>query len=204
VFNRQAQARWLAPGMDRPPNIVSPYDAELFGHWWFEGPWFLEALARHIHLHQDEIALTTPGRYLDANPENQEAQPSLSSWGDQGFATFWCNETNEWIYRYLHHAAARMADLARANPEPDDLRRRALNQAGRELLLAQGSDWAFIMRTGTVVDYAVRRTRDHLHAFSRLDDMLSGRAALDADWLAGREAQWRIFPQLDYRAWSQG
>jgi 1,4-alpha-glucan branching enzyme len=204
VFNRQAQARWLAPGMDRPPNIVSPYDAELFGHWWFEGPWFLEALARHIHQHQDEIALTTPGRYLDANPENQEAQPSLSSWGDQGFATFWCNETNEWIYRYLHHAAARMADLARANPEPDDLRRRALNQAGRELLLAQGSDWAFIMRTGTVVDYAVRRTRDHLHAFSRLDDMLSGRAALDADWLAGREAQWRIFPQLDYRAWSQG
>jgi 1,4-alpha-glucan branching enzyme len=204
MFNRQAQARWLAPGMDRPPNIVSPYDAELFGHWWFEGPWFLEALARQIHHDQDEIALTTPGRYLDTHPENQEAQPSLSSWGDQGFATFWCNETNEWIYRYLHHAATRMAELARSNPEPDDLRRRALNQAGRELLLAQGSDWAFIMRTGTVVDYAVRRTRDHLHAFSRLDDMLSGRAALDAEWLSARESQWRIFPELDYRAWTRG
>ena len=203
LFNRQAQARWLAPQMDRPPNIVSPYDAELFGHWWFEGPWFLESLARQIHSSQDEIALTTPLRYLDTNPVNQEAQPSLSSWGENGYAAFWCNETNEWIYRYLHFAAERMRALALANPEPDTLRRRALVQAGRELLQAQGSDWAFIMKTGTVVEYAVRRTRDHLHAFSTLDDMLSGRTALDADWLAARESQWNLFPNLDYRAWAR-
>ena len=203
LFNRQAQARWLAPQMDRPANIVSPYDAELFGHWWFEGPWFLESLARRIHQTQHEIALTTPLRYLDANPVNQEAQPSLSSWGENGYASFWCNETNEWIYRYLHHAADRMHQLATTHTAPDDLQRRALTQAGRELLQAQGSDWAFIMKTGTVVEYAVRRTRDHLQAFSRLDDMLSGRAALDADWLAAREAQWKAFPDLDYRAWAR-
>ena len=207
LFNRQAQCRFLAQHMDRPPNVVSPYDAELFGHWWFEGPWFLDSLARHVARTQgdpdNEIRLTTPLAVLDANPVIQEAQPDFSSWGDGGHASYWCNETNDWIYRYLHHAAERMHVLARSNPNPEPLVERALNQAGRELLLAQGSDWAFIMKTGTVVEYAVRRTRDHLHTFSRLDEMISGRAALDVAFLEAREAQWRIFPTLSYRVWAR-
>ena len=98
-----------------------------------------------------------------------------------------------------------MRTLAKAHDEPDALRRRALTQAGRELLLAQSSDWAFIMKTGTTVEYAVRRTRDHLHAFERLDLGLSDRAPLDSAFevfLRGREAQFNLFPTLDYRHWA--
>ena len=201
MFNRQAQVRYLASRMDRAPLIVSPYDAELFGHWWYEGPWFLEALARHIHRDQDEIALTTPMRYLAAQPENQESRPGMSSWGGGGYAAFWCNETNDWIYRYLHEAARRMGELARAFPQAEGLTRRALDQAARELLLAQASDWAFIMTTGTTVEYAVKRTRDHLATFHALHDALVAGTVDDA-LVRAREDQWRIFPDLDYRVYA--
>jgi len=196
MFNRQAQIRWLAGHMDRPPVVVSPYDAELFGHWWYEGPMFLEALARHIHADQSEIALTTPLRYLEAQPENQESRPGLSSWGGGGYTAFWCNENNDWIYRHLHEAARRMEHLATTFPAAEGLQRRALAQAARELLLAQASDWAFILQTGTTVEYALKRTRDHLAAFHELYDAVTA-GTIDADWLAAREDQWRIFPDLD-------
>jgi len=194
MFNRQAQIRWLSGHMDRAPVVVSPYDAELFGHWWFEGPWFLESLARHIHADQTEIALTTPMRVLAANEEHQESRPGFSSWGGEGYASFWCNETNDWIYRYLIDAARRLGDTVRKYPKSEGIQRRVLAQAARELLLAQASDWAFIMKTGTTVEYALMRTREHLSAFHRL---LDGLAEPDAAWLAAREAHWCIFPDLD-------
>ncbi len=201
LFNRQAQIRHLSAHMDRPALVVSPYDAELFGHWWYEGPWFLEALARAVHTQQDEIELTTPARYLVAQPVNQEAWPGLSSWGGGGYATFWCNANNDWVYPYLHHAAERMTQLAQAHRDADGLLRRALTQAGRELLLAQSSDWAFIMETGTTVEYAVKRTREHLATFHSLADSIEG-DAIDEGLVAAREAHWNIFPELDYRAFA--
>ena len=74
--------RWLLRrfGMDRPPCIVAPYDAELFGHWWFEGPMFLEFLCRQAAFDQDEIELITPGDYLDRHPRIQLQEPSASTW----------------------------------------------------------------------------------------------------------------------------
>jgi 1,4-alpha-glucan branching enzyme len=206
MFNRQGQLRHVRGQIDRVPNVVSPYDAELFGHWWFEGPWFLEALARAIHNDQNEIALSTPSRVLEAEPTLQAATPSLSSWGDGGYAAFWCNDKNDWIYPHLHHAAARMHLLAQRHGEATGVEGRALAQAGRELLLAQSSDWAFIMRTGTTVEYAVRRTRDHLQAFARLDQALEGHTPKDAafvEFLEGRERQWNLFPSLDARVWAR-
>ena len=206
MFNRQAQLRHVRAHIDRAPNIVSPYDAELFGHWWFEGPWFLESLARRIHSDQDEIALSTPARVLDAEPTIQAATPSMSSWGDGGYTTFWCNPTNDWIYPHLHHAAARMHALVERFGDASGFEARALTQAGRELLLAQASDWAFIMRTATTVEYADRRTREHLKAFRDLDEALTtGRVsgAVFLDFLTAREQQWNIFPELDVRAWAR-
>jgi 1,4-alpha-glucan branching enzyme len=199
--NRQAQIRHLAGHMDRPPLVVSPYDAELFGHWWFEGPWFLEALARHIHHDQSEIALTTPRRYLEANPANQAAWPGTSSWGGGGYSSFWCNGSNDWVYPYLHHAAERMEAMARRFPDASGDQARALNQCARELLLAQASDWAFIMQTGTTVEYAVKRTRVHLATFHTMADQIEG-DCLDLVLLGAREQAWNIFPQLDYRVYA--
>lgn len=203
MFNRQAQIKHLGQHMDRPPVVVSPYDAELFGHWWFEGPWFLESLCRHLHHDQSEIALTTPLRVLEAQPVNQAAWPGNSSWGGGGYADFWCNETNEWVYRYLHQAASRMHVLADRFRDADGVMERALNQCARELMLAQSSDWAFIMKTGTTVEYAVKRTRDHLATFNQIHDQIwaqaESRGEIDQSALAAREDQWRIFPNVDFR-----
>ena len=146
-FNREKQVEHLAGTLGRPPLVVSPYDAELFGHWWFEGPDFLNFLFRKMHFDQDVVKPITPPEYLERFPDLQVAQPPMSTWGDKGYAEVWLNEGNDWIYRHLDKAAERMVELARRFQHPNDLERRALNQAARELLLAQSSDWAFIMKT---------------------------------------------------------
>jgi 1,4-alpha-glucan branching enzyme len=93
-----------------------------------------------------------------------------------------------------------MVGLARDFPEATALQRRALNQAARELLLAQSSDWAFIMKTGTMVDYAVRRTREHLLRFTKLYEQLKGNQ-LDERWLGQVESRDNLFPEIDYRVY---
>ncbi len=199
--NREKQVEALAAGMDRPPIIVSPYDAELFGHWWFEGPLFLNDLFRQLHFDQSVIETITPGDYLDRHPTNQVATPCLSSWGAKGYGEHWCNETNAWIYRHVHIAGERMVELARRNPAATGLERRGLNQAARELLLAQSSDWAFIMTTGTTVPYATRRFNEHIVRFTRLyEDLKSER--LDEAFVAALESTDNLFQHVDYRIYA--
>ncbi len=199
--SRQRQVAELAARMDRPPIIVSPYDAELFGHWWFEGPIFLGDLFRQLHWDQNEIEAITPGDYLERHPTNQVATPSASSWGQGGYNAHWLDESNAWTYRHLHRAAERMNDLARRFVHADGLRARCLAQAARELMLAQSSDWAFIMRTGTTVPYATRRFEEHILRFHRLcDEAESGQ--VDAARLAEVEARDNIFPDVDYRLYA--
>ncbi|MEM1290256.1 MAG: glycoside hydrolase family 57 protein [Cyanobacteria bacterium P01_H01_bin.162] len=199
MFNRERQVEHLHDMMRRPPIIVSPYDAELFGHWWYEGPWFLDYLFRKTWFDQGTYEMTHLADYLRDNPTQQVAKPSQSSWGYKGFHEYWLNETNAWIYPHLHKAAERMIELAKREPE-DELQWRALNQAARELLLAQSSDWAFIMRTGTMVPYAVRRTRSHLSRFTKLwEDLNEGK--VDSGWLVKVEAIDNIFPNINYRVY---
>lgn len=201
MFNRQRQFEWLSSQMQgQTPIVVSPYDAELYGHWWFEGPWFLDALFRRCAREQETFRMATPADYLRENPENQLATPAQSSWGENGYANVWLNSTNDWIYPHLHNAAKRMVELARDFPDAHDLQRRALNQAARELLLAQSSDWAFIMKTGTMVEYAVRRTKEHVLRFLRLHDGLRS-GHLDEQWLSFVEEKNNIFPEMDYRVY---
>ncbi len=200
MFNRQRQIEYLFDWMQKKPIIVSPYDAELFGHWWFEGPMWLEFLIRKIYFDQDTIRLITPSEYLAENPRNQVLTPSMSSWGWKGYNEVWLQGTNDWIYRHLHQASDEMSELAHtfSHRHTEGLLQRALNQALRELLLAQSSDWAFIMATGTHVNYAVRRTKEHLLRFSRLYADIKNNS-LDEHWLADIESKDNIFPEIDYR-----
>ena len=198
---RRQQLEQLAAHMDRPPLIVSPYDAELYGHWWFEGPQFLDDVLRQMHFDQEAVELVTPGDYLARHATNQYATPSASSWGHQGYNDYWLSESNAWIYPHLHHAGERMVGLAERFPDAAGLTRRALDQAARELLLAQSSDWAFIMRTGTTVGYAERRTNEHVQAFRRLDQDLCENH-IDETWLTQRESRYPLFPDLDYRVYT--
>jgi len=201
MFNREKQIQHLSAHMDRKPIIVAPYDAELFGHWWFEGPMWIDFLARKIYHDQDAIQMITPSEYLREYPTNQMSYPSASSWGYKGYNEFWLEDSNDWVYRHLNVAGERMAELARDFSEylskaSSNVTRRALNQAARELLLAEASDWPFIMKTGTMVPYAHRRINLHVGRFTRLyEEIKSGK--IDEEWLS--EIEWRdnIFEDMD-------
>jgi 1,4-alpha-glucan branching enzyme len=197
MYNRQGQARHLNSVLGRKPLIVSPYDAELFGHWWFEGPQFLNFLVRKIHFDQSDVRLATPMDYLEEFPDNQHQQPASSSWGAEGYYRVWINGTTDWMYLHQHVAEERMVELAKSHPVSEGLTRRALNQAARELLLAESSDWAFIITTGTSVQYATKRFRDHIARFNKLNTMIQSNS-IDAEWLATIESQDTIFQEIDY------
>ena len=198
MFNRQQQVEYVYGLTKRKPIIVSPYDSELFGHWWYEGPDWLNFLMRKIAYDQKTIKMITPSEYLEKFPRNQVVTPSLSSWGWKGYSEFWLEGANDWIYRHLHKASERMSELSNSYPHAQGTTVRALNQALRELLLAQSSDWAFIMKTGTHTSYAVQRTKDHVLNFTKLYYQIKERN-IDEKWLGNVESKDNIFPDIDYR-----
>ncbi|MFA5859910.1 MAG: 1,4-alpha-glucan branching protein domain-containing protein [Elusimicrobiota bacterium] len=203
MFNREKQIEHLASIMDRKPIVVSPYDAELYGHWWFEGPMFLEYLFRKMYHDQGNVLPVTPIEYLKDNPANQIVQPAASSWGDKGYFEVWLNGTNDWIYRHLHAAQRRMVEVAELfNDTTEHLQVRVLNQMVRELLLAESSDWPFIMATGTMVEYANKRITDHLVRFNELyynlkNDRINTKFLEDLEWKDN------IFPNADYKKYTR-
>ncbi|MDQ6631041.1 MAG: DUF1957 domain-containing protein, partial [Verrucomicrobiota bacterium] len=187
---------------------------------------FLNYFVRKAFYDQKTFTLTTPNEYLRRYPTQQVATPGASSWGDEGYWRVWLNETNEWIYPHLNIAQERMTELARTfsglNPNPNltlnpsekaeikimsksknpsALEERALKQAARELLLAQASDWPFILRTGTSPDYARKRVKDHLLRFIALHEQLTT-TKIDETWLSQIEAKDNIFPDVNYRYWA--
>ncbi len=200
MFNREKQVEYLASIMDRKPIIVAPYDAELFGHWWFEGPIWLEFLFRKMHYDQDTVKPITPSEYLAEYPRNQVVTPSFSSWGWKGYCEVWLDGSNDWIYKHLHKASERMTDLANEFGHSDGLVGRAVKQALRELLLAQSSDWAFIMHTGTHVEYAVKRTKEHLWNFNKLYEQIKNNQQIDEPFLSELESKNNIFKDINVLA----
>ena len=113
----------------------------------------------------------------------------------------WLNEANDWIYPHYDTAARRMIRLANTHKDATGLLNRALNQAARELLLAQSSDWAFIMKTGTMVEYATRRVIEHLRRLADLASAIEG-DRLDERKVKRYEKAWPIFPAMDYRVFT--
>ena len=196
------------------PVIVAPFDAELFGHWWFEGPMFLEQFIRHTADEQD-FRLITPSEYLARHPTQQIVEPAASTWGENGHLAVWLDPSNAWIYPQLSAATQKMIELAEqgsavVGQEPRlpteevpgeapalQMTDRVLKQLARELLLAQSSDWAFLMKTGTAREYATQRTIDHLARFNRLHDQFVTNT-LDEEFL--RDCEWRdnIFPNVNW------
>ncbi|MEW5801177.1 MAG: 1,4-alpha-glucan branching protein domain-containing protein [bacterium] len=186
--------------MDRPPLFIAPYDAELFGHWWYEGPDWLNFLMRECAAHKGSLRMITPSEYLEEYPVNQVALPAASSWGWKGYNEIWLSGDNKWIYAPLYKAAQSMEFLAARFAGVNGEVRRALNQACRELLLAQGSDWAFIIHNKTTVQYATRRTISHLERFNRIcQQVMSG--TIDLDWLQSIESMDNLFPDMKFETY---
>jgi 1,4-alpha-glucan branching enzyme len=182
------------------PLVVASYDTELFGHWWYEGPQWLERLCREIAVRQERVRLTTPLNYLQVAPEPEKRHLSFASWGRGGYGEVWLGENNAWLYRHMHRMEENMIRLADAYPAESGLMERALNQAARELLLAQSSDWAFIMDGGTVVEYAIERFRRHETQFQALATAIRS-GTIEESTLVELEQRDAICPSLDYRVY---
>ncbi len=207
---RLVQIQQLTGSMDRPPILVAPYDAELFGHWWYEGPEFLDCLVHKLWAGQQaalagadtrQLSMITPEGYLRQCPSNQLATPAGSSWGEEGYWGVWLNEKNQWIYPHLAVAQDRMTELARRFAQSDSLQSRAIKQAGRELLLAQASDWPFIMRSGTSPDYARKRVKEHLLRFTAIYEQVLA-SKVDEERLKQIEARDNLFPEIKPQYWA--
>ncbi len=208
IAEKEKQIQRISSTMDRKPVIVAPFDAELFGHWWYEGPRWLDYLIRGVEnrMHKAQgavgcLQLVTFSEYLQEYPENQLCVPAVSSWGDKGSNETWLNRSNDWIYRHLHRGTQIMEDLTLGHTGAKGVMRRALNQAARELMLAQASDWAFIIKSGTHKEYAVGRIKTHLLRLIRISRQIEA-GNIDEKWLSAIEHQNNIFPDIDYRMFS--
>jgi 1,4-alpha-glucan branching enzyme len=200
IGKRRCQIDRLSADSDTQPIIVAPYDAELFGHWWFEGVYWLECVLRLASDASNGVQLISCDDYLKQQPSPQLATPAASTWGDQGYSSFWLNETNGWIYPLLHKAELEMETLVQDihGLTLSPLQTRALNQAARSILLAQASDWPFIMKSGTTVDYANKRITDHLARFNYLHDSFR-KNRINERYLTALEIMDNIFQDIDFR-----
>ena len=190
---------------DRDGVIVAPFDTELFGHWWFEGADFLAATYRALRGRATgDVRAVTASQHLEAHPPGVAVQLAEGSWGANGDHTMWLNDRTAWTWQRLWPLEDAFWDVA-ADALRSDAARPVLAQAARELLLAQASDWQFIISTGAVVDYAERRFNLHCDDAARLIAALAaartgggGDAPLeaarrDAGALAARDA---LFPDV--------
>jgi 1,4-alpha-glucan branching enzyme len=196
---RRDQLQALAGAIERPPLLVAPFDAELFGHWWFEGPRFLGELFRQGA--EVGFTFTHLRDVLAAGAPLQVCRPSPSSWGQGGYHDYWLNETNAWVAAEWQRASRAM--VRRVNRGVGSAEQRSwLNQAGRELLLAQSSDWSFILRAGTTTGLARERIHGHLDRFWRLIDAIENGTPLPPEWLEAVQREDGLFPQLDAADWA--
>ncbi|MFU0825155.1 glycoside hydrolase family 57 protein [Clostridium sp.] len=195
---RNYQIVSLHQDMEVKPIIVCPYDTELYGHWWFEGPDFINEFIRKSSEDWIYYELTTPGEYLKKYPVVQCCRPCPSSWGENSDYSVWLNPSNHWVYKDLHKCEQKMIRLSNTYLESRGLEERALNQAARELMLAESSDWPFIIKNNTAVEYAIKRINIHVDRFNKLYEQIT-KASIDGRWLSSIEELDNIFPNIDYR-----
>jgi len=203
VAARRAQIAELAPKIDREPIVLAPYDCELFGHWWFEGPDWLEHTLRALAT--DDVARTTTlSEHLARYPTGYVVSPAYSTWGEEGYAEVWCDGDNAALWRHVLEVTAANARLCEAHGKAVDagsLRGRALRQACRETLLLQSSDFPFILRAGTATSYIHERVRTHVGRFRRAALIAErGGDQDDEAWLADIESRDNLFAQIDIGA----
>jgi 1,4-alpha-glucan branching enzyme len=189
------------------PVVVSPYDAELFGHWWFEGPAFLEGVARRLA--RDGVRPVTLADVVDAGVPGDVMTLQEGSWGEGGDHRVWLNVQTEWTWDRVYDAERALVERLGRAGDGSALHRRVLAQACREALVLQASDWQFLITTGSARDYAERRFAGHYAEFKRLlelSDKLAQGDTLGADEeeaLRRLEREDFLFPDVD-PAWARG
>jgi 1,4-alpha-glucan branching enzyme len=188
----------------KPGIVVSAYDTELFGHWWFEGILWLREVLRHLANHP-EVGVATANEYLELCPPDEVLTLPESSWGAGGNHWTWMNPDTEWIWPLIHNAETRMEQIVDRYPSADGKMLELLNQLARELLLLTSSDWPFLISTGQARDYATGRFQQHLARFNHLAMLAdSGRITGEAErFLQTAEDLDNPFPNIDYHTFAR-
>ncbi len=181
--------------------IVAPFDTELFGHWWFEGVDFLSDLYRSIAATPGGVIPSSAGAAIAASPRFTPLRLAEGSWGAEGDFSMWLNPGTAWTWSRLWSLEERFWNVAaRPRTSGNKAVEDTLAQACRELLLAQSSDWQFIISTGAAADYAERRFTGHCDGLEALVEALeegSGEAlARVAPRVEALNAQDDLFPDV--------
>jgi 1,4-alpha-glucan branching enzyme len=198
-----------------PPILCSPFDAELFGHWWFEGPQWLEAVARILHDHPTGIQLTSASNYLDHHPRAGTIAMHEGSWGAEGTNHVWMNPDTAWTYTHIYPAELYLREVCTTGKwnnttSNQPLAERIVKQLCRELLLLESSDWQFLITTGAARDYAELRFETHNDQFNELKSIWQHYETHQTitpeqeTRLTAIEDRDSIFPDIDPTLWSTG
>jgi 1,4-alpha-glucan branching enzyme len=184
--------------------LLSAYDTELFGHWWFEGVAWMKEVLRQLSVNPD-VELTTAGDYLETYPPQEVISLPESSWGEGGGHWTWLNPQTEWMWPLIHHAERRMEQLVERYPQAGGEMLGVLNQAARELLLLEASDWPFLVSTGQAREYASGRFQQHLARFNHLAAIADAGVVSEEDrrFLSATAELDNPFPEIDYRVFKE-
>jgi 1,4-alpha-glucan branching enzyme len=188
--------------------VIASFDAELFGHWWFEGPRFLRDLLLNLH-HDPSINVCTVDEHLRSQPPQRFCRLPEFSWGEGSDHRVWINEQTRWMWEVEYRAEAKFGRNTYHLPwEKNDQIRELLKRAGRELLLLQASDWPFVVARGQAVDYGIRRFALHDHRYDIINNIvervLEGKdvSPLEAHQLRDMDIHDSVFPEIDLTWWS--
>ncbi|MCP4705706.1 MAG: DUF1957 domain-containing protein, partial [candidate division Zixibacteria bacterium] len=154
--------------------LMAPYDAELFGHWWFEGPHFLKEVIKNI-CDNESIENTFLSEHLNRVKPTEIISIPEGSWGEGGHHYIWLNKDNDWTWKHIYKAEDKMCQLARYYEDNknsvDSETVEILKQAARELMLLSASDWQFLISTWSARDYAELRLSEHYSDFNKLAEL---------------------------------
>jgi 1,4-alpha-glucan branching enzyme len=191
---------------NREGTLVAMYDTELFGHWWWEGPEFLYELGIRMAADPD-IQMASGGDVIDQDPARHMIHLPEGSWGEGGYHNVWLNEDNHWTWERLYPAQKYMRKLAQLGTT--GLAKEIAEQAARELILAEASDWQFLISTFSARDYSEARFTDHIDRFTRLAEMaerVHGGGLLELEeqeFLEDCQVKDAPFPELDLSYWAK-
>jgi len=181
--------------------ISANYDTELFGHWWFEGIDWIEGVLRRLADSQT-VELTSAGAFIKSHPPDTAVELPEGSWGAGGTHFVWNNTDTHWMWPMIHEAEQTMLGLVETYPSAGGDDREVLNQAARELLLLQSSDWPFLVTTGQAREYATQRFLQHIERFKMLTKSMQ-ESAPDIQFARWCWEKDKVFPDIDYR-WFAG
>ena len=190
--------------------VVACFDAELFGHWWFEGPKFIRDVMLNLNADPD-VNVCTSEEFITAHPSDKVVSISEGSWGDGGDHRVWLNDVTKWMWEVEYRAEAHFGKLTFSLPwrEPANTELRdLLERAGRELLLLQASDWPFVITRGQAIDYGIKRFTLHVGRFENLCDMAEkvgrGEKLTELERWEIKDADMHdvVFPKIDLNWWN--